>query len=114
MDKTIEAVEGFIIPLVARPSKDSANKEVQLMINDIDLRNPLHEGHVFKCKSDNSSMHPLLAFFNSFNRRYFVLFPGVILYYEHKREYHEDLKYGLVRIYPCIHGHAVHLPDHDL
>lgn len=93
----MESVQAIVLPLLARSSKDSKHKEVQLLLQEINFSRPFYEGYVYKCKSDPGNR--VMTKFNSFNKRYFVLFAGVILYYNHKKEYLEDLKYGLVRYY---------------
>ena len=72
-----------------RPSDHSVSSTAQEILQKIDLNKPLYQGRVFKQKKELQ--------FNGFNKRYFVLYPGVILYYEHERDYHEDLKLGMVR-----------------
>ena len=85
-------LETFAVTLLRRPSQDSTKESVQELLKGVDLDNPLWEGHVFKQKGSIG----LISSLSCFNRRYFVLFPGIVLYYEHKREYLEDLKFGMV------------------
>ena len=72
-----------------RPSDHSVSATAQEILQKIDLNKPLYQGRVFKQKKEQQ--------FSGFNKRYFVLYPGVLLYYEHERDYHEDMKLGMVR-----------------
>ena len=90
MSKT--SLETFAVTVFRRPSVDSKSETAQELLKGVNLDNPLFEGHVFKQKDSNSLTNTL----SCFNRRYFILFPGIVLYYEHKRDYLEDLKFGMV------------------
>lgn len=85
-------LESIAVKMLRRPSQDSTDVQVQKMLAGVDLGNPLFEGHVFKQKDSKA----VTTSISCFNRRYFVLFPGMVLYYEHKRDYKEDVKFGLV------------------
>ena len=83
-----------ILPnMLRRSSADSSDETVQSMLKRVKLDSPVYEGHVFKEKGSSAG---IMKSVNSFNRRYFVLYPGFVLYYEHKRDYLEDLKLGMV------------------
>ena len=55
-------------------------------LRGVDLTRPLYHSRVFKQFRNE----------NGFNKRYFVLYPGFILYYKHERDYHNHLKGGMV------------------
>ena len=58
-------------------------------LQGVDLtKEPLYEGRVFKQFRNELG----------FNKRYFVLYPGFILYYKHERDYQNDRKSGMVRV----------------
>lgn len=94
MDTMVATLESLAVTMLRRPSQDSLDESVQKILKGVDLHNPLFEGHVFKQKGDNKFINSL----NCFNRRYFVLYPGIILYYEHRGEFREDLKFGMVSV----------------
>ena len=50
------------------------------MLDGVDLRKPLHKGYVYK----QSHLH--LAF----NKRFCVLYPRVMAYYEHEEDFRKD------------------------
>ena len=49
---------------------------------------PMHESMVFKIGGGNN--------LRRIQKRYFVLYPGMILYYHHRTTYARDKKHGLV------------------
>ena len=49
---------------------------------------PMHESMVFKIGGRNN--------LRRIQKRYFVLYPGMILYYHHRTSYARDKKHGLV------------------
>jgi hypothetical protein len=71
--------------LKRKMSIESSPPAVNDLFEDIDISEPLYEGIIFKQQSSGSG----------FNKRYFVLYPGMLLYYEHKRDYMKDLKAGM-------------------
>ena len=48
----------------------------------LDLKHPVLKGHLYK------QGH----FHKSFNKRYFVLYPKVLVYYDHEHDYVRDLE----------------------
>lgn len=52
------------------------------LLDDIDLRKPLLKGDLFK----QAHTH------KSFNKRYFVLYPNILVYYDNEQEFTRDLE----------------------
>lgn len=52
----------------------------------LNLSKPIFQGRVFKQFRNE----------NGFNKRYMVLYPGVLIYYKHERDYKRDMKKQLV------------------
>lgn len=50
----------------------------------IDLKKPIFQSRVFKQFRNE----------NGFNKRHMVLYPGVLIYYTHERDYRDDVKSG--------------------
>ena len=57
------------------------------LLQGIDVSRPILQGRVFKQFRSETG----------FNKRYFVLYPGILVYYKHERDYRSDIKRGLVR-----------------
>lgn len=54
------------------------------MLSAIDIgRGPIHVGKIFKQSSNDA---------NKFNKRFFVLYPKILLYYEYEKRYYDDLR----------------------
>lgn len=68
-------------------SREDLEKYLQLC----STQPPLAEGH--GCK-DVTSRHRSL---DKYKKRYFVLYSGILLYYDHKSSYNKDRRNGLVR-----------------
>ena len=69
-------------------SRSKSEDDMCKAMQDLDLtRAPLYEGRVFKQFRNE----------HGFNKRYFVLYPGFILYYKHERDYQNDRRSGMVR-----------------
>lgn len=58
------------------------------LLDGVDLANPLHSGYMFK------EAHSHLVF----HKRFFVLFPRVLVYYEKKSEYEKDVVRGTLEV----------------
>lgn len=58
------------------------------LLDGVDLTKPLCRGYVFK----QAHTHVV------FHRRYFVLFPKVIVYYEKEADYHRDASRGKLEV----------------
>ena len=58
---------------------------------------PIHEGMVFKMGR---------GMVKRIQKRYFVLYPGVILYYHHRHSYARDKKNGLVSLHASVIGRS--------
>ena len=54
----------------------------------VDLKKPLHKGYMYK----QSHIH--LAF----NKRFFVLYPKLLVYYEHESEFTKDSARGTLEV----------------
>ena len=59
------------------------------LLDGVDLAKPLCSGYVFK----QAHTHVV------FHRRYFVLFPKVLVYYEKEADYHKDVPRGKLEVY---------------
>jgi len=60
-------------------------------------RPPLVHGHMMK----RNTSRPM------FNKRYFALYEGVLIYYHHEKDYKKDKKNGMVCI--VCHIHTLHV-----
>lgn len=69
------------------------------VLEDVDLEQPLCQGQVFK--QTRSKL--------GFNKRYFVLYPGFMLYYDSKSAYLDDLKGKRMRRYKKLNLNRVYL-----
>ena len=70
-----------------RKSIDTQSTETKKALENVDITRPIFHGRVFKqTKAENS-----------FNKRYFVLYPGLLLYYKHERDYLQDLRTEMVK-----------------
>ena len=52
------------------------------LLEDIDLNKPLLKGHLFK----QAHTH------KSFNKRYFVLYPNILVYYDSEQDFKRDME----------------------
>lgn len=57
-------------------------------LEGLDLSAPLHSGYMYK----EAHTHVV------FHRRFFVLFPGVLVYYEKEAEYQRDVARGSLEV----------------
>lgn len=57
-------------------------------LDDLDLASPLHTGYMFK------EAHTHLVF----HKRFFVLFPKVLVYYEKEADYNRDVAKGTLEV----------------
>lgn len=69
------------------------------LLRKVDLEQPLCQGEVFKQSRTKLS----------FNKRYFVLYPGFILYYDSKSAYQSDMKTGKLRHHKMLKLNRVYL-----
>ena len=53
-------------------------------LGGVDPTGPLHSGHLYKKTGGQLA----------FNKRYFVLYPKVLIYYEHEESYKKDVAKG--------------------
>ena len=58
------------------------------LLDGLDLANPLHSGYMFK------EAHSHLVF----HKRFFVLFPKLLVYYEKESEYKKDVASGTLEV----------------
>lgn len=58
------------------------------LIAGIDITKPILKGHLFK----QAHLH------QSFNKRYFVLYPKVLVYYDHEHNFLRDLERGTLEV----------------
>lgn len=72
--------------LIRRASDDGSGSAVNEIMQGVDLSRPLYHSRVFKQFRNEQG----------FNKRYFVLYPGFILYYKHERDYRNRLDGGMV------------------
>ena len=66
-------------------------EDIEKYLETFSLQDPIYEG--YGCKDTSKSRS-----FERFRRRYFILFEGLLLYYEHKSQYNRDKKNGLVSL----------------
>lgn len=59
----------------------AAHKKKSLL-DGLDLSSPVYKGHMYK----QSHSH------QSFNKRYFVLYPKLLLYYDNEHDYERDVE----------------------
>lgn len=84
---SMATIEKMALPnLLRRRSTHSLSSEARDALNGVDLARPLYKGRVFKQFSNEQG----------FNKRFFVLYPGLLLYYKHERDFDEDLRLGMV------------------
>ena len=69
------------------------------MFRNVDLDRPLCEGDVFKQNRNKLG----------YNKRYFVLYPGFILYYNSKSVYRNDLRMKKMRHHKMLNLNRVYL-----
>ena len=97
--ETIEVnLEGFESSSPSSSSSSSEHTErdheqAELDAEKLDLfayasMTPLHDGIVFKVGGKGG--------LKRIQKRYFVLYPGLIVYYDHRTNYKRDKKHGLV------------------
>ena len=60
----------------------------QKLLNGVDLASPLRSGYMFK------EAHSHLVF----HKRFFVLFPRVLVYYEKEGDYNKDVARGTLEV----------------
>lgn len=54
----------------------------------VDITKPLYKGHIYKQGHGHKS----------FNKRYFVLYPKLLVYYDHEQDYLRDLERGTLEV----------------
>lgn len=64
------------------------------LLDGVDLKKPLQEGYMYK----QSHVH------FSFNDRYFVMYPRVLVYYETEEEFRRDAARGTLEVARAIHA----------
>lgn len=52
------------------------------LLDSLDLTRPLFKGHMYKQAHGH----------HSFNKRYFALYPKVLVYYDHEHDYRRDME----------------------
>lgn len=77
--------------LFRRSSADSRSSDAVKALERVDVTRPIYLGRVFKQAKGEKA---------GFNKRFFVLFPKLLLYFKHKRDYYDDPELKLVR-YNC-------------
>lgn len=83
----LERISSAVNLLRRRSSTDSQSSSVSF--ENVDIGKPIYQGRVFKQTKEK----------DGFNKRFFVLYPGILLYYKHERDYHKDLKSEMVKSY---------------
>lgn len=69
------------------------------LLDGVDIANPLHSGYMYK------EAHSHLVF----HKRFFVLFPRVLVYYEKESEYKKDVARGTLEVRSTCSVHDVRL-----
>ncbi len=66
------------------------------LLAGVDIKEPIHSGILYKQAHNNR--------YSVFNKRFFVLYPKLLLYYVHERDYHKDVAKGHleVSVVSCI------------
>ena len=67
------------------------------LLDGVDIANPLHSGYMYK------EAHSHLVF----HKRFFVLFPGALVYYEKESEYNKDVARGTLEVRHTCSVHAI-------
>lgn len=91
----------IVVELPSAPDLDRPLEEEQTSIDlsSLATQMPIHEGTVFKVGGKGG--------LERVQKRYFVLYEGVVVYYHHHTNYIRDKKDGLVsKIYTCTCIHA--------
>ena len=68
----------------------AAPKHKHSLLENVDLRKPLYKGIMYK----QAHTH------KSFNKRYFVLYPKVLVYYDSEQDYLRDLERKTLEVSP--------------
>lgn len=63
-------------------ASSASQKHKKNLLDDLDLRKPLLKGHLFK----QGHIH------KSFNRRFFALYPNILVYYDSEQDFKRDLE----------------------
>ena len=58
------------------------------IVSAVDVANPIHKGYLFKQGHSRKS----------FNKRFFVLYPKLLVYYEHEHDYLRDVERGTLLV----------------
>lgn len=71
-----------------KSEKKQRREQICEIIREVDTdRPPLVHGHMLKMGSSRLELY---------NKRYFALYEGVLVYYKHEKDYMKDKKNGLV------------------
>ena len=80
------------------------------LLEKLDLHHPLHTGYLYK----QAHVPP-----KNFNKRFFVLFPKVLVYYDNEKEFGRDVTSRTLAVsltytppHPHIHTHTPHTPQY--
>ena len=71
-----------------KSEKKQCREQICELIRGVDTdRPPLVHGHMLKMGNSRLGLY---------NKRYFALYEGVLIYYKHEKDYEKDKKNGLV------------------
>lgn len=70
-------------------SRGQAKVVKKNLLDDIDLTTPIHKGYLFK----QSLIPP-----KNFNKRYFALYPKVLIYYDNEATFVKDVLHGTIEV----------------
>lgn len=90
MSSLLKSASSFIVSrrksVESQLGDEPLSPEAKSLIKGVDIYRPILTGRVFKQSQDGKQ----------FNKRFFVLYPRVLLYFQNERSYNNSLKSGKV------------------